>query len=200
MSTCDPIAGATYTVGCPAPGGGILPEIYAIPLSEWKLATITTVGKKISNIVLTTVGARAFKFNLHAGAGSASSSNTGMNEAGHPIITSTVVAYMDQRDSVTLSAIDYFDNNLFVLLVPAKSNEGGLSVLGGYVAVDGEGQGVGLKCSSSWDTAANGGATMLTFAPIAGQEESIHNYILKGANNAATAAVLAALIVPIPTP
>jgi len=198
MSFCDTGVMRTVDLSCPAPGGGTRDHALAILLEDWLAATLTVTSssKTLTNIVLAAGGKRAWRFNMPAGAGSMTSGTTGRDEAGNPTISSSVPVIFQKRDVTTLQDLDFFINNRFILLVPNNVNEGGYEIVAGYADGSDAAQGVGLRGTDSFDSASAGGSTILTFEPIEGQEPHNANWILKGATETATQAVITALVTP----
>lgn len=78
--------------------GGVTGNMYLINFDDWKSATITrSVDKTITDVVLTTVGASAFKYELTRG-GAAPASPETVNNGGKSGFAHSVVSFIPTRE------------------------------------------------------------------------------------------------------
>ncbi len=192
MADCNITLGFSVTDCVGLEQGGTSGDLYLINYNDYLTATITEdLDKTITDIVLTTTGAQAFKFELTRGAPVLTSPLT-VNNAGKSGYLHNVSAFIPTKDQATKTDLSNLINFGRVIAIP---------VLDSTVVANVFGNDMGLSMTAYEeapnDPSVGGGLQITLSTPGDTTFENLPGRTFFDTDRATTIAKLEALLVPV---
>jgi len=192
MADCKITAGFSATDCVSLEQGGVSGDLYLINYEDYLTATITEdPDKTITDIVLTTTGAQAFKFELTRGASVLTSPLT-VNNGGKSGYLHSVAAFIPTKDQATKTDLTNLINFGRVIAIP---------VLDSTVVANVFGNDMGLSMTAYEeapnDPSVGGGLQITLSTPADTTLENLPGRTFFDTDRATTIANLEALLVPV---